>query len=526
MGEDVVDFEAVFELGPDAMFVTDTGGRIAHVNRQAAVLFGYERKDMVGQPVEFLMPERFRGAHVAKAADFRAHGHSRPMGTGLDIMARRRDGSEFPADIMLATLGAPADAQRGARVLAVIRDITARKKAEAELRETEANLRQAQKMEAIGRLAGGVAHDFNNMLTAILSYAALLKMGSELADSAQADLAQIVRAAERAAALTRQLLAFSRQQVLQPASVDANEIVRGVSNMLQRLIGEDVDLRLSLTPGIGKIFVDPGQLEQVLLNLVLNARDAMPKGGTVTIETSDTSLEGPLVAHHGVLQPGRYVVLAVSDTGIGMTAEVQARIFEPFFTTKERGRGTGLGLSTVYGILRQSGGDITVYSEVGHGTTFKVYLPRHDAEMTLASPHMPDDLTRLRGTETLLLAEDEALVREAATQILRGLGYHVLVAANAEQALEVCRSRDGRVDLLLTDLIMPGMSGRELADCIVATWPRVRALFMSGYTDDVIFHQRVLEAGVAFVPKPFTPSILARKVREVLDAPAKAVPVQ
>lgn len=517
MSEDAVDFETVFELGPDAMCVTDATGRIVRVNRQAEVLFAYDRKDMIGQPVEFLMPERFRSGHVGKAADFRKHERARPMGAGMELAARRSDGSEFPADIMLAPLGV----QRGGFVMAVVRDITAHKRAEAELRESEANLRQSQKMEAIGRLAGGVAHDFNNMLTAILSYAELLKMGSELSASAQADLAQIVRAAERAAALTRQLLAFSRQQLLQPAAVDANEIVRGVSNLLQRLIGEDVVLRLSLTPDICRTFVDPGQLEQVLLNLVINARDAMPHGGTVTLETSDVSLEGPLAAHHGMLQPGRYVVLAVSDTGIGMTAEVQARIFEPFFTTKELGKGTGLGLSTVYGILRQSGGDITVYSEVGHGTTFKVYLPRHDG-VTLASPQAPEELAKLRGTETLLLAEDEPLVRDAATQFLREFGYDVLVAANAAQALEMCRSRDGRVDLLVTDLIMPGMNGRELADRIAAEWPGVRRLFMSGYTDDVIFHHRVLEAGVAFLPKPFTPSTLARKVREVLDAPAKA----
>jgi CheY-like chemotaxis protein len=385
---------------------------------------------------------------------------------------------------------------------------------------TEEQLRQSQKMEAIGALAGSVAHDFNNLLSVIIGYSDILLSGLRQADPMYVEIEQIARAGKRANDLTRQLLAFSRQQVLEPRVVNLNEAISGVFKMLRRLVGEDVELTLLLAQELGSVFVDPGQIEQVLLNLVLNARDAMPQGGKLTIETADVDLDRSYTAEHIEVQPGRYVMLTVSDTGVGIDRATQARIFEPFFTTKEKGKGTGLGLSTVFGIVKQSGGQIWVYSEPGEGATFKVYFPRVDAR---ADPLEPAALrpASLRGSETVLLVEDDEQVRNLAIAILRKHVYHVLEAATGGEALLTCEQYQGTIHVLLTDVVMPPMSGRQLWERLSPLRPAMKVLFMSGYTDDAIVHHGVLSSELAFVQKPLMPGTLLMKLRGVLDVTAR-----
>ncbi|MEQ1507177.1 MAG: ATP-binding protein [Myxococcota bacterium] len=386
----------------------------------------------------------------------------------------------------------------------------------AALRVTEEQLRHSQKMEAVGRLAGGVAHDFNNMLSVILSYADLVQSGFAPTDPRAEDLEQVKLAATRAAGLTAQLLAFSRQQVLQPRLLSVDGVVVDLEKMLRRLLGEDIDLSTGLRSDGAQVFADQGQLEQVIANLAVNARDAMPSGGRLTIETAVVDLDEDYARVHLGATPGRYVLLAVSDTGCGIPDDVRARMFEPFFTTKEVGKGTGLGLSTVYGIVRQSGGTIWVYSEVGHGTTFKVYLPLAGTGRPAAP--VPRSAGAIRpGSETVLVVEDEELVRTAIVGILERRGYRVLTARSGAEALRTVAGLAEPVHLLLTDVVMPGMSGRTLSEQLTLARPGLRTLFMSGYTDDAVVRNGVLGAERPFVQKPFTPDGLARKVREVLD---------
>ena len=386
-----------------------------------------------------------------------------------------------------------------------------------ELRRSEEQLRQSQKLEAVGQLAGGIAHDFNNLLTVINGNSELLLRG--LRDEKQSERVQEIRkAGERAAQLTRQLLAFSRKQVLQPVVLNLNSIIPDTDKMLRRLIGADVDFLTSLEPELWPVKADPGQIEQVLMNLAINARDAMPQGGKLTIQTANVYLDESYAhGHAAAVSPGPYVMLAVSDTGHGMDAETRSRIFEPFFTTKEKGKGTGLGLSTVYGIVKQSGGNIWVYSEVGRGTTFKIYLPSVAEASEQRAPEAAPREGVPQGSETVLLVEDEEVVRRLARDILELNGYRVLEAADCREALSLCESHEGPIHLLLTDVVMPQMNGRELSECALALRPAMRVLYMSGYTDDSIVHHGVLDAGVAFLEKPFTPDAVARKVREVLD---------
>ncbi|MCU1267054.1 MAG: domain S-box-containing protein [Acidobacteria bacterium] len=382
----------------------------------------------------------------------------------------------------------------------------------------EEQLRQSQKMDAIGQLAGGVAHDFNNLLTVITGYSELTLRRMSKDDPLRSNIEGITSAGLRAAGLTRQLLAFSRQQILQAKVLDLNVVVKEMDRMLQRLIGEDIDLLTLLQPSLGQIKGDPGQLEQVLLNLVVNARDAMPRGGKITIETSHKYLDEAYAREHVAVQPGHYVVLTVSDTGIGMDAETQKRIFDPFFTTKEIGKGTGLGLSTVYGIVKQSGGSIWVYSETGRGTTFKVYLPRVD--VVIESEELTDGSPAVRGgVETILLVEDDESVRQLAVETLESYGYVVIAAAGGEEGLRICSERKGNIDLMITDVVMPRMSGRELAEQLAAIRPEARVLYMSGYTDDAIIRHGILEQNMPFIQKPFLPDALALKARELLDLP-------
>ena len=389
-------------------------------------------------------------------------------------------------------------------------DITERK-------QLEQQFQQAQKMEAVGRLAGGVAHDFNNLLTAILGSADLLLDDLKPNVPAREEILEIRKAALRAADLTRQLLAFSRQQVISPVVLNPNEAVGNIDKLLRRLLGEDVELRTVLKPELGAVKADPSQLEQVVVNLAVNARDAMPAGGKLTIETQNVELDEEYAQGHVSAQPGSYVMIAVTDTGSGMDAVTQARIFEPFFTTKEKGKGTGLGLATVYGIVKQSGGWIWVYSEPGHGTTFKIYLPRVTEAAAPAAPS-PVQPVSVRGSETVLLVEDDEMIRALVQKVLKANGYATLVAESGPAALRLAGQHDGRIHLLMTDVVMPGMNGREVAERVASAHAGIKVLYLSGYTDDAIVHHGVLEPGIAFLQKPFTPALLVRKVREVLDA--------
>jgi len=383
------------------------------------------------------------------------------------------------------------------------------------LEESRHQLRQAQKMEAIGRLAGGIAHDFNNLLTVIRGYSRLL-LDRATGHEFRGGLARIDDAADRAAALTSQLLAFSRRQVLQPKVFNLNTLVQHLEKMLRRLIGEDVEMRTVLAADLGQIRADRSQLEQVIMNLVVNARDAMPKGGKLTVETFNVFLDEAYAAHHQSVQPGRYALLAVSDTGAGIAPENLVRIFEPFFTTKELGKGTGLGLSMVYGIVKQSGGYIWVYSEPGRGTSFKIYFPLVDAPVESLSAE-ESQASGGQGNETILLVEDDEQVRDLSSEALSASGYKVLVAETPLVAITICRSNSAHIDLLLTDVVMPGIGGRELAIQVTAILPGVKVLYMSGYTPQAILHHGELDANTFFIQKPFTPSSLAAKVREVLD---------
>jgi PAS domain S-box-containing protein len=398
----------------------------------------------------------------------------------------------------------------------VMMDITAGKETDRAKSQLEEELRQAQKIESIGRLAGGVAHDFNNLLTAINGYADL--MLEDLAEDHRwrGAVTEIRRAGERAAELTGQLLAFSRRQLLQPRVLDLNVLVTDSTKMLKRLLGEDIEVITSLDPTLGHVTADAGQLHQIILNLAVNARDAMPRGGHLSIETQNVVLDEEQL--HLSLQPGAYVMLAVSDNGSGMDQETLSRIFEPFFTTKESTKGTGLGLSTVYGIVKQSGGSIFVYSEPGRGTTFKIYLPRSDKAVS-ATMEPRVEVDTLRGSETVLVVEDEEAVRKLIEQALRKYGYRVIEATNGTEALRVCEHHDPPIRLMVTDVVMPGMSGRELAARVREQLPDLRVLYMSGYTDDTVIRHGLLDASMFFLQKPFTPSALARKVRQTLDQP-------
>jgi len=380
-----------------------------------------------------------------------------------------------------------------------------------------AQLQQSQKLEAIGQLAGGVAHDFNNLLTAIIGYSDLSLKQISVENPIRSNLEEIKKAAERAASLTRQLLAFSRRQILEPKVLDLNAVVKDMHQMLRRLIGEHIDLTTKPAPGLGRVKADPGQVEQIIMNLVVNARDAMPRGGKVTIETANVTLDEHSTLRHVSVKTGAYVMVAVSDTGNGMDEETQARIFEPFFTTKEQGQGTGLGLSTVYGIVKQSGGNIWVYSELGKGTVFKVYFPQVEAAVkTIEKP--VSEIAAPRGSETILLVEDEDVVRRLAREILTQAGYKVLEACGGEEAMRLCQERWEPIDLLLTDVVMPETSGKEIAERLTELRPATHVLFMSGYTDEAIVHHGILDSNVQFIQKPFTALALAKKVREVLDS--------
>ncbi|HEY3933299.1 MAG TPA: PAS domain S-box protein [Gemmatimonadales bacterium] len=642
-------FTLAIEAAPNGMMIVDAGGRIQYVNREIERLFGYSRDELIGSPVERLVPSPSRAAHPGLRAGFVAHPARRFMGVGRDLFGEHKDGSAVPVEIGLNPITTPD----GLLVLASVVDISARKKAEDDLRRSNTQLdeararlehvlassaatllsvplspesptraptvfslvtegvtrmlgysvaevqgpgwwqkqihpddldrtlhefenvlsgrtvsleyrlrhadgsyrwmnshptvvrdyagrpveivtavidvtsrknleqqfQQAQKMEAIGILAGGIAHDFNNILTAILGFAETASAVLPLDHPAAESLEEIDRNVMRAARLTRQLLAFGRQQLMEPRVLDPNSVVEGTGKLLRRVIGEDIRLTLSLGRDIRPIYVDPGQLEQVILNLALNARDAMPGGGSLTIETANVDLDASYALRRPAVKPGEYVLIAITDTGTGMNEAIQRRIFEPFFTTKEVGRGTGLGLAAVHGIVNQSNGHIWVYSEPGAGTTFKLYFP------VTSEPVEPDAGDRSAtpaagGHETILVVEDEAEVRQLAAGALERHGYRVLVAANGEEAYRLAANNADGIDLLVTDVIMPLVGGPELADRLRASRPDIAIIFASGYARDAVINHGILGADSIFLQKPYTPMVLLRKVREVLDVRA------
>jgi two-component system, cell cycle sensor histidine kinase and response regulator CckA len=621
----------LLDSAPEAMVIAGNDGRIVLVNTQTEKLFGYKREELLGQPVEVLVPERFWSHHQAHRDHYMVNPQARPMGVGSELFGLKKDGTEFPVEISLS----PQQTDEGILVSSTIRDITERKRVDDALRQSEANframiegtygvyratpegkllvvndalikmlgydstqellalnlateifdkgeytpllfdqpgarkqfarmethwrrkdgkvipveisgrgvrddtgkvlyfevivenvshvrgveqrLRHVQKMEAIGRLAGGIAHDFNNVLGVIVAYSEMLV--EKLHDNPELSsvVTSITRAVERGGTLTRQLLAFSRQQVLEPQVISFSEHLQGIKEMLARVIGEDI--KLAILPGNAKLHVkvDPTQLEQVVMNLVVNARDAMPEGGRLTIETSEIDIDDEYCSRNPEARPGRHVMMAVTDSGCGMTPEVLSRIFEPFFTTKEQGKGTGLGLATIYGIVKQSGGHITAYSEVGKGTTFKVYLPATQEEVD--KPEVPSqERVAPRGVETILLVEDEESLRSVTQEFLSNKGYQVIVAEDFHKALQASESNERHIDLLMTDVVLPGASGPKLADRLATSRPGMKVLFVSGYTADALVHGDLHRTDFAFLSKPFSLNTLARKIRTILDA--------
>ena len=491
------------EQSVEAVFITDLEGTIEYANPAFERITGYGREEVIGRTPRILKSGKHDEEFYRELWATIKRGD---VWTGT-FTNKRKDGSLYEEEAIVS----PVRDSSGnlMNFVAVKRDVT-------DERKMEEQFRQSQKMEAVGKLAGGIAHDFNNLLTAITGYSelALNRMAGD--DPIRGHIQEIRNVSERAAALTRQLLAFSRRQILQPKVLDLNAVVTDIDQMLRRLIGEDIDLLTSLESGLWRVKADPGQISQVLMNLAVNARDAMPSGGKLTIETANVDIDEAYTRGHATMRPGAHAMIAMSDTGVGMNQETLSRIFEPFFTTKEMGKGTGLGLSTVYGIVKQSGGHIWVYSEPNSGTTFKIYLPRVEEPAEAPEP-APDRTGRIEGSETVLLVEDEETVRMLVRVILERYGYTVLAASDGEEALRASSGHEGTIQLMLCDVVMPGMSGVQLSRRIASSRPDMKILYMSGYTDNAIVHHGVLDPGTAFIEKPFSPESLARKIRAVLD---------
>ncbi|MGA2519479.1 MAG: PAS domain S-box protein [Acidimicrobiales bacterium] len=524
-------FRGLLEAAPDAMVCVGTDGYIAVVNEETERLFGYPRCQLVGAPIEMLVPDAHRTAHAGHRAAYFEAPRPRIMGEGRQVTARRADGTEFPVDI---NLSGPLQTADGTLISAAIRDVSERiatdaererLKAEAAQQRFESQMHRSRRLESLGQLAGGVAHDFNNLLGIILNYtafaaeevaAASAERTDERWTAVADDLDQARLAAERGAHLTRQLLAVGQREVFRPEIVDLSDVVRGVEALLRRAVGEDVDVVASFAPDLRPVMADPGKIEQVLVNLAVNARDAMPGGGTLCIDTSNVVID----ADHTVERPGArlgpHVRMRVSDTGVGMERDVMERAFEPFFTTKPSGVGTGLGLATVYGIISQAGGDTQIYSEPGIGTSVSVLLPATDAEASVLFEEA-SDVGAARG-ETVLVVEDEEAMRALTVRILLGHGYRVIAAGSGSDALIAAADHAGVIDLLLTDVVMPQMLGKEVAQRIVALRPGVRVMFMSGYAQPVLSSRGTLDPEVTLLGKPFTKAVLLATVRDVLDA--------
>lgn len=495
---------SILETAVDGIIVIDEKGTVEVFNPASERIFGYVASEVVGQNVKMLMPSEYSEHHDEYIRNYLNTGNAKIIGIGREVTGKRKDGTLFPMDLAVSEMRVGAER----RFTGLVRELTERK-------NLEERLLQSQKMDSIGRLAGGVAHDFNNLLTAIIGYCELATLKLDPSDPVVDDLFQVHRAAERAAGLTGQLLAFARKQIVSPQLLNLNAMTLNLEKMLRRLIGEHIELVTVPTRELWPVLADPSQMEQVLVNLCVNARDAMPEGGRITIETANVILDEEYAKSNPEVIPGEYVLLSVSDTGAGMEESLQRHIFEPFFTTKSDGKGTGLGLATCYGIVKQAGGHIWLYSEPNRGTIFKMYFPRAIGE--LAASDSPEAIPIRGGAETILLVEDERIVREFAVQALKGLGYHVLFAPNGTEAMRVAHDHGGPIHLLLTDVVMPQMSGKILAERLSRVRPELKVLYVSGYTENTIVHHGVLDEGIHFLPKPYSPRNLAAKIREILD---------
>jgi PAS domain S-box-containing protein len=485
--------EAIIENSPLAIYASDLEGHVTSWNRTAEAIFGWTEEEVLGHPVPLSTPT----GEVLTGAEARSH---------------RKDGTAVELSVWRAPLRDATGAVTGCITMAA--NVTERK-------SLERQLQQSQRMEAVGRLAGGVAHDFNNLLTVITGYAYMLVEDLAGEDACRSNAEEILHVVDRASALTTQLLAFGRRQVAQPKTIDVNELVLNIDKMLRRLIGDNIELVTALSPDAGRIHADPAQIEQVLMNLLVNSRDAMPEGGRITVETANATLEEQQASNPLAARPGQYVVLSVLDSGHGMDEETRAHIFEPFFTTKEQGKGTGLGLAQVYGIVKQSGGEIVVASAPGQGTCMRVFLPRAYGAVAADARERPE-AEGGHGTETVLVVEDQDEVRRLVSELLEQRGYTVLSAAQPQDAIAICNAHAGPIELLLTDVVMPQMGGRELAEKTAWIRPAMKVLFMSGYTEEVL--AGIGEPGFAFLRKPFTPAVLAHKIREVLEAEPRGLP--
>lgn len=504
---------AMLESALDCLVAIDHEGTIIEFNPSAERTFGFTRDEAIGHEMaELIIPPGLRESHRRGLKRYLENGKGPAIGRRLELSAVRKSGEEFPIELTIAHIaGSMPPAFTG-----FIRDMTESKRTEAALKLSEDQLRQSQKMEAVGQLAGGIAHDFNNLLTAITGYSELSLSKMPADDPLRHNVSEIKEAGTRAAELTSQLLAFSRKQVLKPIVHNVNSSITNIEKMLRRIIKENIELRTILDPDVGNIKADPGQIEQVIMNLVVNARDAMPNGGRLTIETQNYIADDEYLALHIGATPGHFVKITFTDTGEGMDKQTQNQMFEPFFTTKDVGKGTGLGLSTVHGIVKQSGGDITVYSEVGHGTILNIYLPRVEEDIQ-KHRWLGDSDDDLSGSESILLVEDEEVVRNLVSEILTGYGYNVLEANSGKAALAICETGAESIQLVLSDVVMPKMSGPELKVKLAELYPEIKVLFMSGYTDGSISESGILDSSAAFIEKPFSPDSLARKVRDFLD---------
>jgi PAS domain S-box-containing protein len=500
---------AILRSAMDALVTIDNDGLVVDFNPAAERMYGYRAEQVRGRPfADFAIPPEERAAYRADVA--RLTERDGTIEVRVEHVGMRADGSRFPLELTVTRLGGRGQA----RFAGFIRDLTASKRAEAQRRKLEEQLRQAQKMEAVGRLAGGVAHDFNNLLSVILGFSDFASAGLPPDAPGRESLEEVKKAAQRATTLVRQLLAFSRRQLLSPKVLDVGAGILDLERVLRGMAGELIELELALAPDVGRVKVDPGQLEQVLVNLAMNGRDAMPDGGRLRISTANVDLDEARIPPGLDARPGAYVRITVEDTGVGMSDEVAARVFEPFFTTKETGSGSGLGLSTVYGIVTQSGGLVTFKTAPGRGTTFEVFLPRVEApEDAVPRPVVAQgSAPRPRTGETVLLVEDEEAVRQLVRKILEQRGYKVLLARHGGEALDVCRQTETPIHLLLTDAVMPVLSGPELLRRAIELRPEMKLAIMSGYSD------RPTVSGIPFIPKPFTPAELDRRIREILDA--------
>jgi PAS domain S-box-containing protein len=517
-------FRGLLESAPDAMVIVNQDGNIVLVNVQSERAFGYSRNELLGKPVEMLIPARFAEQHIRERSAFLANPRLRFMGTGLELFGRRKDGTEFPVEVSLS----PHQTPEGVLVLSAIRDISERRATEAALlqeseerQRAEGILRQTYRLDVLGQLTGGIAHDFNNMLGAIVGSLEILQKRLQTTDPRIVDpIRTALHAAERSAALTSRLLAFSRQQPLEPKPVDVNKLVTGMSGLLNRTLSENIAIETVLAAGLWTINADVNQLENALLNLAVNARDAMTHGGKLTIETANTYLDEAYARNQAEVTPGQYVMIAVTDTGTGMSAETIERAFEPFFSTKQPGEGTGLGLSQVYGFVKQSAGHVKIYSEPGEGTTVKLYLSRAPASRTDTHEEtrtMPPPLAE-PSTQTILVVEDNDLLLASVTVTLREHGYRVLEASSGATALQLLDADGEKIDLLFTDIVLPGgINGRQLADEARRRRPDLLVLFTTGYTRNAILHQGRLDPGIELIGKPFTYAALIGKIQRLLS---------